>query len=255
MVAAVLSSFLPGAGQFLVRRWLRGLLLILAFASEVLLYLWLRLPRILVGAIAPTLGVIGLCVLATWDAAYGGKSGPAKPSQWWLALLLPAALLAGILHGNWQLRASGFRVYSMISRSMAPTLAVDSRVMVDRWHYRHLTPQRGDVVVFVSPNDNSILIIKRVIAVGGDTIEGRADTVLVNGTPVSEPYVTLEGAVPDVLAGFKPATLPVGTLFVMGDNRHNSFDSRLFGLVEVRSIRGKVIYTIPSFTGEARKFQ
>jgi hypothetical protein len=82
VVAAVLSSFIPGLGQFLVHRWLRGLLFFLALGLELVLYWWLRLPRTLVGAIIPILAVIALGVLAAWDAAYAGKSGLAKPSQW-----------------------------------------------------------------------------------------------------------------------------------------------------------------------------
>jgi signal peptidase I len=230
-------------------------LLFLAFVVEFLLYLGLRLPRTLVGVIAPVLAVIPLCVLAAWDAAYAGKSGPAKPSQWWLALFLPAALLAGMVHSNWQLRASGFGVYSLASRSMAPTLPLNSRLMVDRWHYLHVSPQRGDLIVFLLPTDNSVLIIKRVIALGGETIEVQGDTVLVDGKPISEPYLMLEGPVPDSVGRFNQVTLPAGTVFVMGDNRHESFDSRFFGPVDMRSIRGKVIYTIPSFTTNGRTFQ
>src|SRR5262249_2338382 len=156
--------------------WLRGLLLFLALVVELLLYWWLRLPRTLVGAIMPILAVIALGVLAAWDAVYAGKSGPAKPSQWWLALFLPAALLAGMVHSNWQMRAAGFGVYSLASQSMAPTLPLNSRLMVDRWYYLHTAPQRGDLVVLLS---HRVLIIKRVIALGGETIEVRGDNVLV----------------------------------------------------------------------------
>ncbi|HEY6305726.1 MAG TPA: signal peptidase I, partial [Candidatus Angelobacter sp.] len=79
------------------------------------------------------------------------------------------------------------------SRSMAPAIPEGSRVMVDTWYYRHATPRRGDVIVAMSPMSPGILILKRVVAVGGETVEVRGDTVLVNGTPIHEPMRCSKG--------------------------------------------------------------
>jgi signal peptidase I len=254
--AAILSSIVPGAGQFLIFRWRKGAFFFLGFAILVFLYWWLRLPKTIYGLVLPILAVIGLCVFSAWDAAYKGKTPRIKPSQWWLAALIPIAFIAGVLHSRWLVPASGFQGFSIPASSMAPAIPLGSHVVVDRWYYRHTMPRRGDIVVARAPSDPGIYIAKRVIAVGGDRIEIRGDTVLLNDAPISEPYARLEGSVPDVEERVRPITLPAGKLFVMGDNRHVSFDSRAkqFGLVDVSSVRGKVIYLIPDGKNNLKNF-
>ena len=229
-------------------------MLLSAFGLISLLYVWLRLPHTVIGAIAPALATIALGIFAIVDVAYAGKTGADKPSQWWLVLLLPVALAAGAIHHNWQFSAAGFRTFSIPVRSMAPTLPFNSHVVVDSRRYLHDAPQRGDIVVFVAPQDNRLFLAKRLIAVGGDRLEVRGDTVLVNGKAVSEPYAIFNGPLPDVAEKFGPLELPMGTAFVMGDNRHDSFDSRMYGPVNMTSIRGKVIYVILSFHVQGRTF-
>jgi signal peptidase I len=249
------SAVLPGAGHFLVGRWRKGLVLLAVFAIMFLAYRWLRLPQTIYGAVLPIWVRVGFCIYATWDAAYGGKQRP-KPSQWWLAALLPTALVAGVVHGNWVLRASGFGVFSVPSQSMAPAIPLGSRVMVDRSYYRHATTRHGEIVVFTLPKSPGIYLLKRVIAVGGETIEVRGDSVLVNGTKIDEPYALFKGPVPTEIARVRPFTLPAGTIFVMGDNRHLSLDSRQpdFGPVDYSAIRGKVIYELDWFQGDVKRF-
>jgi signal peptidase I len=84
-----------------------------------------------------------------------------------------------------------------------------------------------------------------VIATSGDTIKIQGDVVYLNGKLLSEPYTRFEGP-EDALESVAPTTLPAGKLFVMGDNRHVSFDSRYarFGLVDIAAVRGKVIYAL-----------
>jgi signal peptidase I len=255
-LGALLSAVLPGAGHFLLSRWRRGLVLLAVFAILFLVYWWLRLPQTLYGAFLPPLAVIGLCVFATWDAAYANRQGATKPTQWWLAALLPAALFAGTVDNNWIMRASGFRVFSVPSHSMEPAIPEGSRVMVDGPYYLHATPRHGEIVICIVPNSPGLFFAKRVIAVAGETIEVRGDKVLINGTSIDEPYAKFVGPTPSELARVRPITLPPGTLFLMGDNRHLSFDSRMaeFGLVDVSAVRGKVIYSIPSLAGHEKKF-
>jgi signal peptidase I len=252
----LLSALLPGAGHLLVHRRFKGLLLFLTFVLMFVLFWWLRLPRTIVGIIAPIPLLIGLCVLATWDAAYASTRTDSKPTQWWLAILLPTALFAGAIHFNWQLRVSGFNVYSIPSTSMSPTIPFNSRAMVDRWRYHDNTPQPGDIIVFVPPSDSSIVIVKRVIAVAGQTIEVDRDRVLVDGHHISEPYAVFKGVLPAELSKVAPIKLAQDKIFVMGDNRHISFDSRMFGPVDVSAVRGKLIYVVPSlFKGDAKTLE
>jgi signal peptidase I len=252
---ALLSATLPGTGHFLLSRWRKGIFLLLVFALWFLGYWWLRLPQTVYGVLVTFPAAIGWCVFATWDAAYAGKRPGTMPSQWWLAALLPAALLAGVVHSNWELRASGFGTFSMTGSSMAPAIPEGSHLMVDRWYFRQRAPHRDDIVVFPSATKPGVLLVKRVIAVGGETIKVEGETVLINGKAIVEPYARFEGS-SNELPWVVPTILPAGKLFVMGDNRHLSFDSRYkeFRLVDVSSVRGKVIYTLPSLGSEIKYF-
>ena len=136
------------------------------------------------------------------------------------------------------------------SASMEPTLPVGVSVVLDKVTYKLRDPRRGEIVVFTSPVPPQKDMIKRVIAVGGDTVEIRDKRVYVNAAPLDEPYVRhtrgeekLEG---DTL---EPRTVPEGHLFVLGDNRDESNDSSVWKdpatgervlFLPLSSLRGKI---------------
>ena len=122
------------------------------------------------------------------------------------------------------------------SESMVPTLRVGDRVLVNKFIYRFTEPKRGDVVVFESVEGGGEDLIKRVVGVSGDEISVRAGKLLVNGERQREPYVNRR--FPD-RSFSSPTTVPKGHIFVMGDNRTNSRDSRYFGPVPKRKIEGE----------------
>src|ERR671921_1503652 len=122
------------------------------------------------------------------------------------------------------------------SESMVPTLEVGDRVFVNKFIYRFTEPERGDIVVFESVNGGEEDLIKRVVGVPGDEVEVRSGTLLVNGEPQNEPYLNRE--IPDD-SFFGPSRLSEGEVFVMGDNRANSADSRVFGPLPVENIEGE----------------
>ena len=137
------------------------------------------------------------------------------------------------------------QLFYIPSGSMEPTLhgaTADhsgDRVVVNKFVYRFNPPQRGDIVVFVAPTEADKDFIKRVIAVGGDVIEIRDGHVIVDGKPTTETYVAGEFAG----AEFGPVDVPKGKLFVIGDNRGNSSDSRVFGPIDEDKVIGEAIAT------------
>lgn len=118
--------------------------------------------------------------------------------------------------------------------SMRPTLEEGDRILLNRLSYHFREPARGDVVVFHSPITEGEDLVKRVVAVAGDWVSVSGGKLYVNGAAQDEPYVLeqdFEGVLPETL-------VPAGEVFVMGDNRNNSGDSRLFGPISKDAIIG-----------------
>ena len=128
---------------------------------------------------------------------------------------------------------------------MEPTILEGEKVSAEM---RAFQPSRGALVIF---QQNDQLLIKRVIAVGGDVVEGRDLQILVNGKLLEEPYVQHVGPRPlgrKTLETFAPIRVPEGQLFVAGDNRDYSFDSRdpQFGLVSSENVKGAPLTIVAS---------
>ncbi|HEY7624369.1 MAG TPA: signal peptidase I [Candidatus Limnocylindria bacterium] len=133
------------------------------------------------------------------------------------------------------------QVTEVRQRSMEETLEQNDRVLVSKVDYRLGSPQRGDIIVFNPPlPDATIPYVKRVIALAGETVDLRDGAVYVNGRPVD--FAQAHGAsLPQTPTITYPFTVPAGEIWVMGDNRTFSSDSRSFGPVPVSNIIGKVI--------------
>jgi len=133
-------------------------------------------------------------------------------------------------------------VYKTTAISMVPTLLDGEFILVNRNCYKDQKPQRGDIIVFECPYDSNKKMIKRVIAIGTDVIKGENKNIYLNGQMIHEPYVqhTRDETVKE-LDNFGPVTVPEDALFVMGDNRDESFDSRFFGVVSLDKVEGKAV--------------
>jgi signal peptidase I len=136
--------------------------------------------------------------------------------------------------------------YRIPSASMEPTLhgctgCDNDRVLANKFIYRFSEPERGQVVVFRSVEDDEALLIKRIVGVPGDEILLRGGTLYVNGEPQKEPYLHANPCVRYVpkTCAFGPVKVPTGHVFVMGDNRANSHDSRFFGPVPEQNLEGE----------------
>jgi signal peptidase I len=203
-----------------------------------------------------------------WPPVVPEPSGPApveepRPKERSLLRELPFLLLIAFLiaFGVKSLVAQAFFIPS---ESMVPTLEVGDRVLVSRVSYRLHDPHRGDVVVFTSPFEqktkekslpdkviHSVLesvglrqpstedFIKRVVGLPGETVEGRSGKIFINGQELREPYL-VEPPVGD----FSPRKIPPNHLWVMGDNRNRSSDSRVFGPIDEDKVVGRAIVRI-----------
>jgi signal peptidase I len=138
---------------------------------------------------------------------------------------------------------------------MEPTLLVGDRVLVNKWSYRVHDVNRGDIVVFTKPPEETSKIkdlIKRVVGLPGETVTIDNNQVLINGQVLDEPYLpTGTINVPVGSHGCAPANpcmIPEGDVFVMGDFRTNSEDSRFFGPITESSIVGRAFVRLWPFT-------
>lgn len=132
--------------------------------------------------------------------------------------------------------------YSIPSGSMIPTIEIGERVLANKFIYRFQDPQPGDIVVLDDPFGGSIPLIKRVIAVGGQQVDIEGDAVYVDGVVLDEPYT--HGAPTKMADVALPLVLAEDEIWVMGDNRTDSTDSRVFGPQPTANLRGKAFIRV-----------
>lgn len=135
----------------------------------------------------------------------------------------------------------GFEPFRLPAASMAPTLERGDFIMVDTWHYRRTEPAFGDLTVFEEPM-SGVPYVKRVVGLPGDRIEVRDDVLIRNGQAVEEPYIRVAPNRNDSMRDFAPVVVPDDHYFMLGDNRRNSRDSRLFGAVSSEALHGRVVH-------------
>ncbi|MCX6539815.1 MAG: signal peptidase I [Acidobacteria bacterium] len=149
----------------------------------------------------------------------------------WIRTLASAAVYATLIV------TFGFQVARVEGQSMAPTLADQDRLIVNKFVYRMSAPRRGDIVMLYYPVNPDKSFVKRVIAEEGDTVRISDGRVYVNDIPLDDSYVLSEFRSHD---DWGPQVISEGYYFVMGDHRNNSSDSRHWGLVPKKYIIGKV---------------
>lgn len=194
----------------------------------------------------------------------------------WTEAIVIAFVLAIVL------RTFLIQAYKIPSGSMEPTLAIGDHIMVNKIRYGlrmpdslfGLTPfageipyghylfhlaavHRGDVVVFVFPLDPTKDFIKRVIGIGGDTVQVKDGRVFLNGEPMPDPHAHFEVAPQERSPysprdNYGPATVPAGEFLMMGDNRDRSYDSRFWGYVKLDQIEGRAMFIYWSWGADSQ---
>jgi signal peptidase I len=159
------------------------------------------------------------------------------------------------------------QAFKIPSGSMKPTLLIGDHILVNKFIYgvkipfirKNLIsisePKRGDVIVFIYPEDRSKDFIKRVIGVGGDTIEIRNKKIFLNGLPFQDTHGVYvdDFIIPGTIQprdNFGPMTVPKSAVFTMGDNRDQSYDSRFWGVVDLKDVLGKAFIMYWSWNRE-----
>jgi signal peptidase I len=160
------------------------------------------------------------------------------------------------------------QAFKIPSGSMETTLLIGDHILVNKFIYgiaipftdkkflQFVKPQRGDVIVFIYPEDPSKDFIKRVIAVEGDRLSIKDKRIFINGNQIEDPYGVHKD--PNIISSeggeanrdnFGPVTVPPHALFVMGDNRDRSYDSRFWGYVDLNKVKGKAFIIYWSWGG------
>ncbi|MBT9537947.1 MAG: signal peptidase I [Nitrospirae bacterium] len=176
-----------------------------------------------------------------------------KKIIWEYAKAIITALILAML-----IRTYIIQAFKIPSGSMIPTLLVGDHILVNKFLYgtkipfsgkrafMFKKPERGDIIVFKYPENPSKDFIKRVVAVEGDVIESKNKMIHVNGNKVNEPYAqhtdsSMRPMGIEPRDNFGPVIVPKNKYFVMGDNRDQSYDSRYWGYVDIKDVKGKAL--------------
>jgi signal peptidase I len=171
-------------------------------------------------------------------AAQKAKTNRKKQGYEWLILVAASLAVALIVRGFL------IQAFYIPSESMVPTLVKNDRVLVNKLSYKLHDVHRGDIVVFKAPEGAATAqvkdLIKRVVGLPGETIEGRNGTIFIDSKPLDEPYLP-----PDVRSrDFPPEKIPPKKMYVLGDNRQDSRDSTFFHAVDESKIVGRAFVKI-----------
>jgi signal peptidase I len=157
-------------------------------------------------------------------------------------IIVVAVLLAGLV------RTFAFQTFWVPSASMTPTLGVYDRILVQKAFFTWHDVREGDIVVFSHPPLDQCPgpqegdLVKRVIALPGQTIYSSGNSIYVNGRLLAEPYLPRYDPLgPPIASSQHPYRVPPGEFYLLGDNRSDSCDSRYWGPIEGSSIIGKVV--------------
>jgi len=187
------------------------------------------------------------------------KKHKSQLREWTEAIIL-AFLIAMFI------RTFVVQAFKIPSSSMVPTLQVGDHILVGKFMYGlriPLTdkklftqcPDRGDIIVFIYPRDRSKDFIKRVIGLPGEKIQIRGKSILVNDKPLEDPWGYYAKSHIDTNStrdNYGPTVVPPHSLFVMGDNRDNSQDSRYWGFVDLKAVKGNAFLIYFSWNKTSR---
>ncbi len=240
------SLIAPALGHIYVGKPLRGLtILIIAFLLLIVCG-WSGASKSL-WAFYSTQAIYFLTILMlAADAAFIARKSKdyklKRYNKWYIyiASLITILFFINVFMAN---RGSivGFDNHRNVSRNMAPTLLAGDFIATDTRQYLvGNTPKRGEIISFKYPNEPSIIYVKRVIGLPGEYISINKGVLYINGKKIPEPYVDSTKTQQPFSQNMDKKEIPVGHVFVLGDNRDNSNDSRFWGMLPIKNITGRV---------------
>jgi len=272
-IAALLTLLMTGLGHLYAGSPKRGLILfgIWSFWALLCSIFLLAVPNIFIIIIFLIGGFSFLvfCMVDAFSIAKRRKENyePAKYNRWfvYLGYFVILSLISALLSAGVKTNA-----FNITSGSMEPVLLVGDSILVNEVIYGVkipllrktiipvTDPKRDDLVVFIYPEDRSMTLIKRVIGVAGDKIEIVNKKIFINDREYKDSYGVFKDS--DVLPqsvdprdNFGPVTVPENSIFVMGDNRDESMDSRYWGFVDLQDVEGKAFIIYLSWDSDRHK--
>jgi len=249
ILAFLLSLVTPGLGQIYNGQFKKGISYLVGFLLVYIIFSFLLFK--FYGMIFYLIIMLGFFLFISLDALLGAtrlKEIALKPyNKWYIYLiifLLSSVVISPLL--GWTIRNNIARAYKIPSSTMEPTVLVGDYLIADMKIYKSEKPKRGDIIIFEFPKDPSKDYIKRIIGLEDEKVEIINNKIYINEKLLDDPWDYFENS--DSVKGFPelenfgPAVVPKDYLFVLGDNRNNSQDSRFWGFVNIKKVRGKALY-------------
>jgi signal peptidase I len=247
--AFLLSLATPGLGQIYNGQFKKGLFYLVGFFLVYLIFSFLLFK--FYGMIVYLVIMLGFLLFILLDASVCAiklKEIALKSyNKWYIYLiicLLSSVVIRPLLGGV--IKNNIARAYKILSSTMEPTLLVGDHLIADMKIYKSEKPKRGDIIVFEFPKDPSKDFIKRVIGLEEEKVEIINNKIYTNDKLLDDPWGYFEEGgwikrFPE-LENFGPVVIPKNSLFVLGDNRNNSQDSRFWGFLSIGKVKGKALY-------------
>ena len=241
---AILSLMAPGLGHIYAGDLRKGMSLIGIEYAVILLAGAFGILSTFYGIASLIVLVLGFYIFAVTSSVRLALKNKEYHLQsynrgyWYLAIYVAVSIIANVIF-SFRGNILGYETYRIPAKSMEPTLQVGDFITVNT---RYQEPKVGDVIVFSYPKDRSIPYVKRVAAIGNDTVSINNGIVTRNGKPENLLLVPESKRLRDFSISMKETQVPENEVFLLGDWRDNSNDSRFWGTVPVTDVIGKVTY-------------